>query len=940
MLAILRRRQTRLFAISFLFCTSLLGTGSGTIGRSTPVSIFPGTSAAQAQTFSDEAIATGIQSYVLDNGLTVLLQPDRSKPLVGINLVYGVGTADESADEVGVAHLIEHLMFGGTKDRPIGFGRLFYALGSSFNGTTFEDRTVYHHSVSAGKDKVDAILTLEADRMLNTQITAEDLAREKKVVEAERTVFKNDSGVLLHEVLLQAGYPDRAYGQPILGTQASVEGLTRAQVNTFYKKYYTPSNATLVVVGDFDAGDTLDTIKSVFGPLANTQEATPRPTGLVAPAEAIPMTEQTEPLVLQRPGVPSLVQVNLPLPNVTHPDFPAITVLHVLLKDREGYRLDTALVEEQQIAESVNLIQEYRREPGWYNIQVYGKPEQSSEAVYEALRQTLAQRIKQLEQPVEPTMLAQVKEAFEASVLDEVESLEGRADVLAEVQMLVGDPYGLDRLVTAIGEVTSEDLLRVAQKYLNLEDAVVGFLEPTPDTSELQLVEDEPIDRFERAEPIRASAFDRLASPISLEVVKKYLPPIAGDTTIGRAAPEKLVLDNGLQVLLLPDSEAQEVTIRGWVDAGDRFDLEGKAGTALLTARGLVNNPEREQDISFAASTDLDGATLSAKTEESNLAAGLETLASYFQASNLLDSAVEETQQQLSDRVERRLASTTAVNRLAFQQAIYPEGHPAHQVATAKSVDAISHADLEAFHARHYRPDNTIIALVGKFDAAQVKSQLAQTFGTWQAKGPVPTLPLSSVSMPQSSLYLEREVSKRLDDIPGAYAIMGHSTISRNDPRYYALQVAVEILGGRTLASRLSDNLREQQGLSYSGAIGRIDAGRDRGEFELLLSIPDSQDLEQAVASTIAVLKQAQAEGLTAGELQMAKQSLTERYAKAMLNPDEAARVAIEGAANHLDDELQNYPNKIRAVTLQEAQSALESLIEPDKMVVVTTSSK
>lgn len=946
MITTLHRRRNRLFVISFLFCIGLFGTSSRLIERETSVTLpqeLPQeSSTVHKQTSSKKAIAAGLRSVVLDNGLTVLVQPDRSEPTVSISVAYGVGSADEKDDERGIAHLLEHMLFRGTKNRPVQFGRLFKAVGSISNALTVEDTTVYHHLVANDKDKINAILTLEADRMLNTQITAEDLAIEKKVTAAEIAKNDNDSIELLHKELNQAAYPNTGYGHHTLGTLASIEDITEAQVNAFYKKYYTPSNATLIVVGDLDADDTLNKIQTAFGSLTNTETAAPRPAGWVEPADAIPMSAQAEPLVIQRPGAPPRIQANFPLPNYTHPDVPALTILHFMLAYEENYRLDTELIDNRKVADGVYLLPAYRRQPSWYAIQVDSKPEQSPEAVYEALQQSLTQLMEQLEQPIDPAVLLRAQEAYKEEIAYEVQTIDSRADELTEIQIIAGNPHALDNRIAATEAVTAEDVRRVARKYLNPESAAVGFLEPTPDTPNQSPVEIEPIERFETTELVqKAVTPSALIDKKSLENIEKYLPLKTDNTaTVRQAVPEKIVLENGLQVLLLPDEDAESVTMRGWVDAGDRFDPEGKVGTALLTARSLSNGSEEpEQDISFHTTTDLDGASLSAELEPENLTAGIKMLASNLQNPDLSDSYFEDKQQQLSDRVANVLTSTVTVAHLALQQALYPKGHPAHQVKTTQSVDALQPADIQTFHSRHYRPESTIVALVGKFDSIQVKPQLTQLFGDWEVAGKTPNLSLPAISTPQGSLYLERTIPKQMDDdIFGAHITMSHSTISRNDPRYYALRVANKILGENVLSSRLSESLRSQQGLTYSQINSRLETGKDHGEFEISINIPEVENVDSAISSAIAVIKQAQTEGITAGELQLAKQSIINSYTQDMLDSGNVADRALEAAANQLDeDELQTYPDKIKAVTLQEVQAAIETLIKPDEMTVVTT---
>lgn len=936
---ILFRRRTRLLVLAFLFLSSLLATGGGIVGETVSGSLFPNNGTAYARTLPEPSLTANIQSAVLDNGLTVVMSPRKSAPVIGISVVYGVGSADENQEAKGVAHMLEHMLFKGTEERPIGFGRLFHALGSRTNAITSDDSTVYHHLV-AGRDKMNAILTLEADRMLNARISDEDLAVEKKVVMAEMEIH-NEPHFLLTRALLKAAYPNQPYEEDVLGTEASVEGLTQAQLKAFYKKYYSPSNATVIVVGDFDVGDTLSKIETAFGSLKNPKTAMPKPAGRVTAKDATPMVRQTEPLVLRHAGIHSTVQVLFPLPSFAHLDSPAITVLNEMLQSGELYQLERAVVGARRGVRSVELAQGQLRKIGWYSIQVEAEPEQSLASVYETLQQTLLQTIEQLAQSVNPSELSRAKENYREILLSAPETVYGEIGLLEEAQSMAGSYRALDEELAATEAITSEDVQRVARTYLDFDKAVVGFLEASVDTSESPLLGDRTklTENVLTENVVEAENF--IEAPAIPADVMKYLPPLTDSViALNQTAPKSVVLANGLQVLLLQDNRTPEIAMRGWINAGDRFDPLGKAGTARLTAKGLASyaakDPSGEKTFSFSADADSHGVNLQANMHSETLLDELENLTSSLQTPAFTEDRFAQIQQRLRNRVAVSLTGIRQSNHRALHQALYPIGHPLHSAITTNSVEAISPTDLQTFYNQYYHPDNTIIALVGAFDPAQIKAQIEQTLGTWQTESKAPTLYPSSTPTTESGRYIEKEIDRETSiTYPGAYTLMGHRTITRDDPRYYAFVVASDVLGGGKLASRLADSVRGQ-GLSYTKTIIDLDIRKDSGTFSIDMRTP-VENMDRAVANAIAVLQLAKTEGITTGELQLAKQSLISAYSMTLTDAGDVANVVLDNAINQLDEnELWRYSEKIRAVTLEEVQAVIAALIEPEKLVIVT----
>ncbi|MHC5729341.1 MAG: M16 family metallopeptidase, partial [Nostoc sp.] len=207
----------------------------------------------------------GVQKTVLDNGLTVLTKEVHTAPVVSVQVWYKVGSRNEVKGQNGISHQLEHLMFKGTTDRPVQFGRLFSALGSQFNAFTSYDETAYFGTVQ--RDKLEALLTLEADRMENSLVGTEQLRSEKRVVISELQGYENSPGYRLDRAVMRDAFPSRAYGLPVGGTKADVQKFTVEQVRNYYQTYYSPENATLVITGDFATEPALKFVKETYGKL-------------------------------------------------------------------------------------------------------------------------------------------------------------------------------------------------------------------------------------------------------------------------------------------------------------------------------------------------------------------------------------------------------------------------------------------------------------------------------------------------------------------------------------------------------------------------------------------------------------------------------------------------------------------------------------------------
>ncbi|MEH2412290.1 MAG: pitrilysin family protein [Nostoc sp.] len=869
----------------------------------------------------------GVKKTVLDNGLTVLTKEVHTAPVVSVQVWYKVGSRNEVKGENGISHQLEHLMFKGTTARPVQFGRLFSALGSQFNAFTSYDETAYFGTVQ--RDKLEALLTLEADRMENSLVGSEQLTSERRVVISELQGYENSPGYRLNRAVMRDAFPSRAYGLPVGGTKADVEKFTVQQVRDYYQTYYSPENATLVITGDFATEPALKFVKETYGKLPK------RPKTAVAKNSA-QVTAPTSvakkaAIVLKQPGSAALLQAVYPLTDIKHPDVPAIDVMDAILTGGRSSRLYQALVE-SGLASSVSGGAAELIEPGWYEIDATAAPGQELGKIAQVLQQSLA---KLQQQPVTTEELNRAKTQLQASYILGNQDITSQATQLGYNQTVAGDYRYIERYLAAIAKVTPDQVQEVAKTYLNPAKQTIGFFEPTqpdgkPGTSNAG--SSRTVENFSPGKPV---------DPAELA---KYLPPATSATDSGKQSlPEEFTLNNGLRVLLLRDRNLPTINLSGQINAGTEFDGNQKAGLANLTANNLMNGTQTKNALDLAKtledrgaslefSASREGVSVSSQGLSANLPILIQTLADVLENATFPADQLELSRQRALTSLKVQLDDPKGLGRQLFQQAIYPENHPFHSFPTAESLKSITRNQLLGFYQTHYRPDGTTIALVGDFDPVKVKALLNQVFGKWQPTGKLPVLKIASVPLPQTLTRLNKLIPGKTE----AVTYIGYNGIARKDPRFYAALVLNQILGGDTLSSRLGTEVRDRQGLTY-GIYSGFAAGINPGPFLIQMQTAPG-DTQKAIASTLALLKQLREQGVTEAEFNAAKRSITNSYPVDLANPSDVSSMILDNAVLGLSrSEIRDFPLRIQAVTMAQMQQAIEDLIKPENLVIVTT---
>jgi zinc protease len=873
-------------------------------------------------------VAENVRKTRLKNGLTVITKQVQTAPVVSVQVWYKVGTRNEKLGVNGIAHQLEHMMFKGTKSRPVQFGKLFSALGSDSNAFTSHDQTVYYGT--AERDKLKALLILEADRMQNAVINTEQLNSEKRVVISELKGYENSPEYRLNKVVMRAAFPNHPYGLPVGGTEEDVENFTIEQVKQYYENFYSPDNAVLVIVGDIETNKTIEAVKEIFGKIPANKNTKLKDRVVENNFNNFSKDVSiSEPIVLKQPGSALLYQAVYPLPSAKHQDIPALDVMDYILAEGRNSRLYQALVNSGKASDvSASVIS--LQDGGWYELLVTANSVSNLSEIKSIINREIS-NFANLEITAEE--LSRAKAQLEASVILSNRDITSLAMQLGNDETTTGDYNYTDRYLAAIQQITIQDVQRVAQKYLKQQRQTVGFFEPIDKAKEKT---DNKQISTENSEHFSKST-DRNADLV------KYLPPVDSTiTSTSRVLPEKFILPNGLSIILLPDKSTSTVTLGSYIKAGREFDPNNKAGLASLVADNLMNGTTHKDILDIAktledcgASLDIttyrEGVYFEGKSLSDDLSVLVKTLGDVIKNPTFPRSQLQLTRQQALTALKQDLDDPQEVAEKTFLQAVFPKTHPDYSFPSQETLQQITRRDVVNFHQKHYRPDTTVIALVGDFQPAQVKKLIEKEFGDWQVSGETPKAKYPPVDLPKSIVRVNPVLPGKVQ----AITFMGSKAIDRQDPRYYAAKVLNHILGGDTLSSRLGSQIRDRLGLTY-GIYSNLLAGRNSGTF-LIEMQTSPEDTTKAIASTRQLLEELHKQGVTAVEVENAKRNLTGNYNVSLASPDELTYRIIRNNVLGLNtEELRSFTEKIDAVTLEQVNQAARELLHPDKIVVVT----
>jgi zinc protease len=887
-------------------------------GQSTAVATGPAPTSKIEKVTSVE----GITEYRLTNGLRVLLFPDQTKPTITVNITYLVGSRHEGYGETGMAHLLEHLVFKGTPKHP-NIPQELTAHGARPNGTTWYDRTNYFETFSASDENLEWALDLEADRMVNSFIAKKDLDSEMTVVRNEFEMGENSPMSIMEERALSTAYLWHNYGNSTIGARADLENVPIDRLQAFYRNYYQPDNAILLVAGKFDEAKTLKLIEKYFAPI-------PKPARTLQHTyTAEPVQDGERSVVLRRVGDVQGATAVYHVPAGSHPDFPAVDLLAQIMGDVPSGRLHKALVETKK-ATSVAGYGYQLREPGVAIFMAELRQDGNLQEVTDTL-------IKTVEGAVTAPPTAEEVERARTALLKAIELMLNRSDrVGLELSewAAMGD-WRLfflhrDRLRTA----KAEDVARVAKAYLKPSNRTVAQFIPTqkPDRAEIpappnvaELVKDYKGDPNVKL----GEAFDPSTTNIERRTTRSTLP-------------------NGLEIALLPkETRGGTVVASMAFRFGDEKSLMHRVTAAQLAGSMLMRGTKKHtrQQIKdefdrLKARVNVGGgateAAVGIETTRENLPAVLRLVAEILREPAFPADEFEQLRQQMLAGAEEQRSDpqSIAVTEGSRIMNPYPRGDvryistPDEDIAELKAVKL---DELKKFYDEFYGASNAQLTVVGDFDPKEATALVTELFGTWKSGKPFNRVTRSYMAIAPVHRAIETP-----DKANAVYFATLNLDLRDDDPDYPALVLGNYMLGGGFLNSRLATRIRQKEGISYGVGSGVSASSLDRyGTFRIfaIFAPENAGRLEAAVKEELARMLK---EGFTAEEVAAAKSGWLQAQQVSRSQDAELARRL--NSYLFIDRTLEwdaAFEKKVEALTPQGIVEAMRKHITADKIVVV-----
>jgi zinc protease len=412
-----------------------------------------------------------VERFVLGNGLKVLLLSDHTAPVICLQTWFGVGSRHEKPGKTGIAHLFEHLMFGETEDVPHGaFDRMLEEAGADTNAATFLDWTYYHTNLPT--EALPLAMKLEAGRIAKLVLRDPQVSSEKEVVANERRQrAEDDVDGAVSELLYKTAFEHHGYGWPTLGWMADIQGFSTEDCTEFYKTYYAPNNACLVVVGDAAARDALALVQEHYGHLAPAtipvEDVHPEP----------PQTAEKR-VRVEKPTPTHKVAIGYKSPALGDFDHAPFVLLNEILFGGRSSRVHRALVQQQEIASEVRGWVGAFRDPSLYDLYLAAREGHTGEELLAAIEPIFAEVRRD---PVTEAELDRAKARLELGALQGLETVSGKAEQIGFYETVLGDPAAQFETLSAYRRATTGDLLRVARRYL--VDSARTVIEVIPDGS-------------------------------------------------------------------------------------------------------------------------------------------------------------------------------------------------------------------------------------------------------------------------------------------------------------------------------------------------------------------------------------------------------------------------------------------------------------------------
>lgn len=841
------------------------------------------------------------EKYKLENGMTVILEENNSSPVVAVNVWVGTGSACEEDGEYGLAHVHEHMLFKGTKKREVGeIARLVEAGGGDINAFTSFDETVYY-VVSASRF-LDTTLDILSDVVQNSTFDPDELSKELEVVLEEIRRGEDSPSRVLSQELFATAFDVHPYKRPVIGTKQSVKSFTREGILEFYRKWYSPQNMILVIVGDFNTDKVKETVLNTFGKLERRKIPT-----CDIPKE--PPQKNLKTFILDKDINEAYFSLGYHATSAKDDDTPVLDVISNILGSGESSRLYRTIKEEKGL---VNNIYSYAYTPKDDGLFVIGgtiDPAKSASAYEEIIKQI--ERLKN--EFVSEEELSRAKINIESDSIYTKETMQGQAQKLGFFELEAGDYKYEKEYLNNIRNVNQEDLIRAANKYFTTENLTAGILFPTNNQTLSQ-------SRLEEIILTSAKKYENIG--LSEKIQKD-------DTEV-----KKYQLDNGITVLIKENHSVPLFAARAAFLGGVRFENDSKNGisnflSGMFTRGTTSRSAEQIANEIESLAGEIEGISgkNSVGVEVESLSRNFDKIMDVFSDVILNPSfneeEIERERREVLSAISRQKDNLLRKTLNAFVETLFSK-HPYRYttLGTEENVNSFQKNDIEDFYNMIVHPENMVISIVGDIESEKALETIKEKFGALK-KGDFQNVKIED----EPSSKEIKKVVKEEKDKAQTHIVLGFKAPSIHSDDIYEFEVLNTVLSGQ--GGRLFLELRDKKSLAYT-VTSFLSPGLETGYFGVYIgTAPDKE--EEALSGIKDQLRLLLEKGITDQELDRAKNYIVGTYEIGLQkNSSQASKIVFDELYGLGWEEYHNYPQKIMEVTKDQVLDIAKKYIDLD----------
>jgi len=839
----------------------------------------------------------------LDNGLTVVIEEERSAPVVSMQMWVRVGSADEPEKLAGISHVFEHMLFKGTPTKGVGqIATMIESVGGDINAYTSFDNTVYHLTVPSRHFATG--LDVISDAIQRSSFDPVELKKELEVVLEEIRMNEDNPGRRMYKSLLGTAYSTHPYGRPVIGFVDTVKSFTREDMLAFFRKWYVPNNMVLVIVGDVEHEAALKAVKESFRGFKSKPD--PHRTRPVEPEQ-----KALRSTVLSMEVQDTQLGMAFHIPPVKAKETYAIDVLENILSGGETSRLYKKLKLEDELVHGISAYSMSLRDPGLLFVTAMPKPGNSGKTITGALEVML----ELADKGPDAEEIERAKFNIESSFVYSRETMDGLASKLGYFEVNLDDYAFEKKYIENIKKVTADEVRMAASRYLDPSRISISVL--VPDAQKDSITP------------------ELIAGSVRAASAKKRSEDSAEKT--GESRTTKTVLDNGMTLIVKEVHSNPTVAFYAAFPGGLRFEQEAKNGVGAFTANMLTMGTDKKtrEELAKELETISGGISgfsgwnstgVSAKFLSRFFDKGLSSFADVIMNPSFPEKEIEKLRSDTIASIARQEDYLPGYTFKLLYRELY-DVHPygLQTTGTKESVAALTKADLAAHHKAFFTPERMVLTIVGDVDTERVREKVTALFnGFTRSQSSLPTPPED-----KPELTIER--TGAVKDKEQTHIAIGFNGTTIGNEDSYALRVMTEILSGQ--GGRLFFELRDKKSLAYSVSAFSKEAMDPGMIAAYIASAPEKRD--EAISGLLDEFRKLKEEPVSADELNRAKMSIIGSYEIALQS---VASQSIDMANNELYGLgygfSRIFPEKIEAVTTEDVMRVARKYLDLDAYVI------